>query len=208
IRDFLKEVVSDPALSRLLIGIPGIALILFMLFPQHGWRLILGVIGFFLLVKGFGLEGSIEKAYEELKASLLGGKISFFTYVVAALTAVVGIVTGYSEVVNRAIPISNLSTVVPVFITKSVDLLMLAAIVALIGKVIDAMVEGRSVSVYFLLIIFSIALRLILDAVGLFLLGEISLLKFAVSIILGLVLSIFSFSSIRAVGRPTRTEGS
>jgi len=208
IRDFLKELVNDPELSRLLIGIPGIAFILFMLFPLHGWRLVLGVVGFFLLVKGFGLEGNIQNAYEELKASMLGGKISFFTYVVAILTAIVGLVAGYSEVISRAIPAEDLSLALPVFLTKSVDLLMLAAIVALIGKIIDALVEGRTVSKYFLLIIFSIALRLIIDAIGLFLLGEISLIKFTVSIILGLVLSIFSFTSIMAVGRPARTEGS
>ncbi|MFQ5816098.1 MAG: DUF373 family protein, partial [Candidatus Hydrothermarchaeaceae archaeon] len=153
-------------------------------------------------------ENSIQKVYEELRVSLEGGKISFFTYVVAALIAAVGMVVGYSQVVDRAIPYSDLPMAVPVFMTQSVDLLMLAAIVALMGKIIDALVEGRSVSQYFILIIFSIALRLIVDAVGLFLLGEITMLKFAASIILGLVLSIFSFSSIRAVRHPARTDGS
>lgn len=208
IRDFLKEIVSDPELKRLLIGIPGIAIILFGLFPQYGWRLVAGVIGFFLLIKGFGLEDSIQKAYEELRASLEGGKISFFTYVVAVLIAAVGLVMGYSEVVNRSIILTDLPVAVPVFLTHSVDLLMLAAIVALMGKIMDALVEGRRVSQYFILIIFAIALRLIVDAIGLFLLGEITMLKFSVSIFLGLVLSIFSFSSIMAVRHPTGTEGS
>lgn len=208
IQDFLKEVVNDPKLSRLLIGVPGIAAILFMLFPQHGWRLIVGVTGVFLLVKGFGLESYIQKSYEELKQSLLGGKVSFFTYVVAALIAVVGLVSGYSEVSARAIPSKDIAIIVPLFITRSVDLLMLSAIVALIGKIIDTLVEGKAISRYFLLIIFTIALRLIIDAVSLFLLGEITILKFAVSIILGLTLSIFSFSSIIAVRRPAATKGS
>ncbi len=207
IQDFLKEIVNDPKLSRLLIGTPGIAAILYMLFPQYGWRLIVGVIGVFLLVKGFGLEGYIQRSYNELKASLVGGKISFFTYAVAALIAVAGILIGYSEVSSRAIP-RDISIAIPLFMARSVDLFMLSAIVALMGKIIDALVEDRAISKYFLLMIFTVALRLIVDAISLYLLGEISLLKFALSIILGLVLSIFSFSSIIAVRRPAATEGS
>ncbi len=207
-QDFLKEIVNDPKLSRLLIGLPGIALILYWLFGQYGWRLTVGVIGVFLFVKGFGLEGNIQRAYEEMKASLVGGKISFFTYAVAALIAIVGIAVGYDEIGRRAVPSGDLLTAGPIFLSTSVDLLVLAAIVALIGKSIDSLVEGKGVWTYFLLIIFAIALRIIVDAVSLFLLGEMTLAKFAISIILGLVLSIFSFSSIMAVRQPSRVEGS
>ncbi|MEE8168147.1 MAG: DUF373 family protein [Candidatus Hydrothermarchaeales archaeon] len=208
IKDFLKEIVSDPKLSRLAIGLPGVAAILYMLFGQHGWRLIIGVIGVFLLVKGFGLEDTLQKGYDEIKASFIAGRISFFTYVVAVLIGTVGLIVGYTEVARRAVPYSALLTAGPIFLSESVDLLMLAAIIALIGKSIDSIVEQRGVWRYFLLIVFVVALRLIVDAVSLFLLGEISMTKFAVSILLGLILSIFSFSSIMAVRRPLEAEGS
>lgn len=206
LQDFLKDVVSDPKLARILLGLPGIAAILYMLLGQHGWRLIVGVTGVFLFIKGFNLEGSIQKIYNELRSSLMGGRVSFFTYMVAVLTVIAGLVVGYDEVRRRGMPFSDYIVSVPTFISESVDLLMLSAIVALAGKSIDAWVEHRSVGKYFQLMIFAVALRFILDAISLFLLGEITLAKFSLTVLLGLALSIFSFSYIMVFRKPVETQ--
>ncbi len=206
LHDFLKDVVGDPKLSRVLLGLPGIAAILYMLLGQHGWRLIVGVTGVFLFIKGFNLEGTIQRIYNELRASLVGGRVSFFTYVVAAMTAIVGVVVGYDEVRRRGIPYGDYIISVPTFISESVNLLMLSAIVALSGKSIDAWVEHRSVGKYLHMMIFTVALRFILDAVSLFLLKDITLAKFSLTILFGLALSIFSFSYIMVVRSPTEAK--
>jgi putative membrane protein len=201
LQDFLKELVNDPKLSRLLIGLPGLALVLYMLLGSHGWRLIVGIVGVYLVIKGFGMENAIDKAYNEFKSSFILGKISFFTYGVAVLIAAAGIVVGYDELARRGVPLSPLSGSLPVFISESIDLLTFAALVALVGKGIDSFLEGESLRRYALIGVFIIAFRVVIDAVSLFMLGEINYASLALWVILGLILSMFTFIYLRPLSR-------
>jgi putative membrane protein len=67
--DFLKEVTQDPKLARLVLGFPGIALILYMLLGIAAWRVIFGVVGILLVIKGFNLEPPIDKNIASLRES-------------------------------------------------------------------------------------------------------------------------------------------
>jgi len=195
--DFLKDIANDPKLSRLLLGMPGIAFVLYMLLGQHGWRLIVGVMGVFLLIKGFSLEGQVEKLYDDLKSSFITGKISFYTYVVAVLIGVVGIISGYDKLRTGAY--ATTLSAVPLFISGSINLLMFAAFVALVGKSIDALMEGRKVGKYMVTGVFVGAFYLITDAISRFILGFMDLATFAIWIIVGLVLSLFAIIARRSV---------
>jgi putative membrane protein len=208
IKEFLKDMVNDPKLSRLIIGLPGIAAVLYVLFPQYGWRLIVGVLGVFLVIKGFALEDPIQKGIDEFKSSFIAGKISFFTYAVSALLGIVGVWQGYNEVLNIGDGYINLLDATPHFIAGSIDLLTYAAIVALIGKSIDAISEGQSVWKYISLTVFTVAMWLILGAVSQFLLGQIDYVKFAVYVVVGLILSILLYVSIKFIGGSTKLTSS
>jgi len=197
LQSFLKDVVNDPKLSRLLIGLPGIAAIMYMLFGEHGWRLIVGVVGTFLLIKGFNLESGVQEFYEELKSSLVSGSITSFTYAVAALMGIVGIIAGYDEL--SAVKYQGTLDALPLFLSGSIDFLMFAAIIALIGKSIDALLEKHSMWKYVVLAVFVIAFRIVVDAVSLFLLAKISRADLALSIILGTLLSVVAIISSKAV---------
>lgn len=206
LQDFLKDIVNDPKLARLFIGLPGIALVLYMLFGSHGWRLIFGVVGVFLMIKGFGMEDSVEKAFSEFKSSFVTGKISFFTYVVAVLIAFVGLVVGYDQLNRMGIPLSSLPDSVPIFISESIDLFTFAALVALIGKSIDAFLEKMSLLKYVLLGLVVVAFRIIVEAISLFMLGQINYLNLALWITLGLILSMLSFISMRAMSKAKKLK--
>ncbi len=210
IKEFLFDMVNDPKLSRLIIGLPGIAAVLYVLFPQYGWRLIVGVLGVFLVIKGFALEDPIQKGIDEFKSSFIAGKISFFTYAVSALLGIVGVWQGYNEVLKIGDSYTNLYLLdaTPHFIAGSIDLLTYAAIVALIGKSIDAISEGQSVWKYISLTVFTVAMWLILGAVSQFLLGQIDYVKFAVSVVIGLILSILLYASIKFIGGSTKLTAS
>lgn len=197
LQSFLKDVVNDPKLSRLLIGLPGVAALLYMLLGEHGWRLIVGVVGTFLMIKGFNLESTVQEFYEELKSSLVSGNISSFTYAVAALIAAVGIMAGYDEL--SAVRYQDLLDALPLFLSGSIDFLMFAAIIALVGKSIDGLLERRGIWKYVVLAVFVIAFRIVVDAVSLFLLDEISRVDLTLSIILGTLLSVVAIISSRAV---------
>jgi putative membrane protein len=199
--DFMKGIANDPKLSRIIIGLPGIALVLYMLLGPHSWRLIGGVLGVFLIIKGFDLECVIFRSFQEFKTSFIAGKLSFFTYLVAVILAILGTFIGLREV--EAQGYVSLAEGVPDFIVASIDFFMFAALIALVGKSIDALLEEESISRYMILMVFVIALRLILDSVALYMRGNIANDMFALSLTLGLVLTMVAFLGIRGRGKKT-----
>jgi hypothetical protein len=75
---------------------------------------------------------------------------------------------------------------------------MFAAIVALIGKSIDAILEGRNIGKYLIFGVFVIALGVIVDAISRFILGYMDMATFAIWIIVGLALSLFAIIAGRS----------
>ncbi|MFQ6105910.1 MAG: DUF373 family protein [Candidatus Hydrothermarchaeaceae archaeon] len=204
IQEFLKEIVNDPKLSRLLIGLPGVAALLYMAFGQHGWRLTVGVIGVFLIIKGFALESTVQRVFNEIRSSLVVGRISFLTYVVAALITIVGFVAGYDEVIRREIVPANLVMSAPAFLLKAVDFFAAAGIVALIGKSIDAFLEKREMWKYIIAVVFIISLDIIAGGVSRYLLKGITEIELIYRVSVGVAISILAVIFIKSVWKKKR----
>lgn len=100
IHDFAYEILSDPKTSRIFVGLPAFALLLFALFGLAATRLVVGGIGLYLLVKGFHLEPLMTKAYKEVVSSMQTRKFSFFLYAVATAFFITALVNGYIEIRN------------------------------------------------------------------------------------------------------------
>lgn len=204
ILNFLREVVGDPRLSRLVLGLPAIALIIYGIFGYHGWRLILGITGFYLLIKGFQLESYFEKAYDEFKNSFIAGRISFFTYAVAIILTLLGFIMGRNEALEQGVFETPLDYL-PYFLTGSIDFFTFAAVVAIIGKIMDALVEGQPVYKYGVLLVFVISLRLVFSSVALFLENKLAKEIFALTVALGLVLTVVAFIGIKGARKEVNT---
>lgn len=199
IQSFLKDVISDPKLSRVMIGLPGIALILYFALGERGWRLTVGIIGTFLLIKGFGLEDQIRRFYEEFKSSFTTGRVSFFFYAVAVLIAAVGILSGLDAVNNAGVAYGNIMISVPIFISRSVSLSAFAAMVALVGRGVDSVVDGHGIARYVFIAVLVVGVWLMANTLSLFILGKMSQMDFAINVTLVLILSILTFLSIRSL---------
>lgn len=52
----LKTLLEDPSFARMLLGVPGILLLLWVLFPDNAIRLIIGILGIYMILRGFGIE--------------------------------------------------------------------------------------------------------------------------------------------------------
>lgn len=204
--DFLKEITTDPKLSRIIIGLPGISLILYMLWPDISWRLIGGIVGVFLVIKGFDLESAFSLGFHEFKSTYLNAKLSFFTYIVAGILFLAGIALGYQEVVIKG-PFENiLDTIVAVKNTPLI-FLTIAIIVALFGKSIDAFVENESTANYLIMIVFILSIKFILDAIILFMQsGAESLSDLAVNVGLGIFFAIIAFAGIKTLKKHEQDE--
>ena len=185
-------------LSRLIIGLPGVALILYFLLGERGWRLILGVIGTYLIVKGFDLEDQIHRFYEEFKSSFTTGRVSFFFYAVAFIIAAVGVLAGISEINSSGIAFSNITKSLPLFISKSIELLAFALYVALAGSAVDSLLEGEGIARYLFIGVLIFGVYFMAKTLSEFIL-EGDQMKFATNITLVLILSIVTFLSIRSL---------
>ena len=199
--------INDPNLSRLIIGLPGVALILYFLLGDRGWRLILGVVGTYLIVKGFDLEDQIHRFYEEFKSSFTTGRVSFFFYAVAVIIAAVGVLAGINEIDSTGVAYSNIMKSMPLFISQSIALIAFAVYVALAGKAVDSILEGHGVARYIFIGILVFGVYLMAITLSRFILGQMDQITFATNITLVLILSIVTFLSIRSLKKISAPEG-
>ena len=94
---FFKELMHDPQTSRLFLGVPAIILVLYAIFGGLAWRFILGIIGAYLIIKGFHLENFVGAFARELNATFSKGKLSFFCYILGFAFFIIGCVQGYNN---------------------------------------------------------------------------------------------------------------
>ena len=66
VKDFIKESLENPKMSRLVFGLPAIALLLISIFGAEGWRAIMGILGAYLVIKGFRLGSYLTGAADEV----------------------------------------------------------------------------------------------------------------------------------------------
>lgn len=83
IKDFINESLDNPKFSRLVFGLPAIVILLLAIFGIEGFRVVIGVLGAYLFVKGFKLEKYFTQAWEELHSSFTRRRLTFFFYIFA-----------------------------------------------------------------------------------------------------------------------------
>lgn len=92
--DFIKRTMKDRELSRLILGLPGIAAILYALFGDRATRLISGIVGAYLLLKGLQLEKYLDFFFADVKRSAKEMRASFFAYALGGVVFMVAVFQG------------------------------------------------------------------------------------------------------------------
>jgi putative membrane protein len=87
----IKEALKDPFLARLVFGIPGIIILLYLFLPAIGLQLVAGILGLYLILKGFGLEERIFGSLEVMGSSINAQRVSFPFYIAAILLGAFGL---------------------------------------------------------------------------------------------------------------------
>jgi putative membrane protein len=185
IKDFIEESMENPKYTRLLFGLPAIALVLYALFGLEGWRFILGIFGVYLFLKGFKLDDYILAGVNELRVSLSKRRFAFFTYVVGMAIAGLATFRGYEAAlawINTGILEMSSS-----FTVASIYFYFLAGAFAWIGRSISK--QERSFKGMLGVIIFGFAVSLVIyNAAQLILQPDLTLVNFLASIGIGFLL--------------------
>lgn len=132
--DFFKRIMKDRELSRMLLGIPGTALILYYFFGMSAWRFMTGILGLYLVIKGLQLESSLDSFVTDFKTSFKSMRFSFFTYVLAMVLFLVALFQGINAASRGASSIIAAAS----FVHESAFIFLLSGVLVAVGKGVDA----------------------------------------------------------------------
>ncbi|MFC2174740.1 DUF373 family protein [archaeon] len=180
----IKEVLRDPHFARLIFGLPGIALALYgavhlLGIQQISLNVFLALIGFYLILKGFGIEDSLVGAFTMFRKTTSIERASFPLYMGAALLLLLSLWAGVDNIsfVWDAVPAGiiikqsyvNIVNIAG-FLIGFIGLAVLSAVLFLAGRIGDMYYKGEYYRIrkYARSIVSMIALYVITEAVGKF----------------------------------------
>jgi putative membrane protein len=144
----IKKLFDDPKISRVVLVPLGLAMLLFALAylvsrPEYAMIIVIGVIGIYLLVKGFGLDEVFRYFTDAIRSSFQQGRFTFVAYVSAILLITLGVVMGLFTLItyytgDRS---SGIFVYMVTFVYGSVGWLTIAGLIASGGKIIDTYID-------------------------------------------------------------------
>ncbi len=186
----IKEAISDPQISLLLFGLPGLAFILWALIPAFNLNTILGAVGFYLLVfKGFGVENIIIKSFRNLRRSTSIDRVSFPMYIGMILLLVFAGISMFDSF--KTLPSSmEFHQIVISVLSAGYTLIGISAILFSLARMIDAHYSKTVYKFrkYIISILSIISLWLILDAFTGIVMGEGDVTWFIITILASVVI--------------------
>jgi len=146
----LKKLLDDPKISRIVLVPLGLAMLLyasaFLLgMPGTATIIVVGVIGMYLLYKGFGLDEFFHGIIDALKMSLSRGKFSFVTYSTTILLVIIGFTMGFFTVLKYYSSDGSMGVLLyfMTFIYGAIWWLITAGLVLSVGVIIDVYANER-----------------------------------------------------------------
>jgi len=151
---YLKMLVENPRYSRIVLGLPGILMIVLCILwlynlLLYAWIAFLIVVGGFLLIRGFGIDKAVIGFYKwirEYSPPPIRIQIASFSAITGILLIGIGGYQAGAYIVNSILPpnppidfgwwIAILPLLVGWFIFRSIDLIVIGVCVLLSGRVI------------------------------------------------------------------------
>lgn len=185
VKDFIKESLENPKMSRLVFGLPAIALLLISIFGAEGWRAIMGILGAYLVIKGFRLEHFFTGAANEMSDAFTRKRFAFFLYVLGIIFAGLAAYRGYTSMSDWLV--MGIFETAAAFLSASAYYFWLAGTVAWMGKGVSS--RTRSVRRITSIPVFGLAVTLVIHSgANLILTPDSPIYNFIISIVVGFVL--------------------
>lgn len=155
----VHDFIENPKMSKVVLGVPALALILYAVFGDTGWRAILGFLGLYLLIKGFKLEDMIMKFLNDARTTFTKRRVSSFFYIVAVAVALVGIKSGYDF--TQTIAAKDVMETAAAFIKGSIYILFLSYLTGILGRIISLEPKTKEMFKYMTLVALGFGLALV-----------------------------------------------
>ncbi|MBD3262680.1 MAG: DUF373 family protein, partial [Candidatus Altiarchaeales archaeon] len=135
------------------------------------YRLLMAIFGVYLIIRGFGWEESLFQKASDFIRSLSVDRISTVIYFVSFITILIGGGYALSDLTNYPLVLSDFDTLTTSFSrlflnSVSVDILILALLIAAIGRLVDEYSVKHFIQVrrYLIFIGFILVINIIVDA--------------------------------------------
>jgi putative membrane protein len=146
----LKKLLDDPKISRMIFIPIGLAMLLYAIAYLFGWPgaatiIVVGVIGSYLLYKGFGFDELLHGIIDALRLSLSRGRFSFVTYIITILFIIIGLSFGFRNVLQYYSTDGSLGLVLYLltFIFGAIEWLVVAGLLLSVGIIFDVYFNER-----------------------------------------------------------------
>ena len=146
----LKKFLDDPKISRMVFIPLGLAMMLYATaylldYPGVATIIVVGVIGCYMLYKGFGFDEIVHSIIDALRVSLSRGRFSFITYTTTILLIIIGFTNGFINVLKFYSTDASLGLLIYLmtFIFGSIEWFVIAGLVTSVGIIIDVYANER-----------------------------------------------------------------
>ncbi|MFA5267521.1 MAG: DUF373 family protein [Methanoregula sp.] len=144
----LKKLLDDPKISRMIFIPLGLAMLLYAIaylldFPGIATFIVIGVIGFYMLYKGFGFDEIFHGIIDSLRVSLQRGRFSFVTYTITIILVLMGIIQGFLTILQYYSTDYGVIYFLMLFVYGAIGWLIAGGLVLSIGIIIDVYTNER-----------------------------------------------------------------
>ncbi len=146
----LKHAFNDPKISQTFFVPIGLAALIYAIFlliryPEGAIIGISAAIGLYMLYRGFNLDETFTLLRIKMKRSLYEGQMTFITYTIAAIIAIIATIVGAVNIwdyyTTGGIWYYGMITLINIFIQTTVWWYVIAILFANIGKIIDLQIS-------------------------------------------------------------------
>ena len=195
----LKEVLKDPHFARLIFGLPGLVLLTVAFLQELGFKIIVLLIGLYLLIKGFGVEEPILNAIRNFRETSSIERASFPLYIGTLLVIILAAWSGIDKVATNQVtePIKQ----VALFLNGFMGLFAMGLVLFLFGRIGDMHYMGEPLKVrkYAMTIVTSLAVLFVIMSAMDLIAGQTLLTDFMLAIIVAFFAAIVGLGIIRDV---------
>jgi len=139
----LLEKIKDPYYARIIIGIPAMLILLLSLssFLGMNWQPVGIIVGFYLILKGFGIDESISSVFKDFKFST--ERIGWIGYIGAIILFLITVVIGYQAYTQAMVLGLKLEKTIALIINNTIFVLLLSFMFIIAGKYADSLLEKK-----------------------------------------------------------------
>jgi len=189
----IKEALRDPFLQKIVFGIPGIIILILIAMPTIGPQVVLGSIGGFFLIYGFGVFDWIAKIARTIMKSISTQRSSFPFYIATIFVFGFGIMSSYSSFYSN--PQADVVMSAVEAIVQLIFFTFIAAELFILGKTIDLVHLKRAYRIhnYFLTGVSILLIWFILDSGKSVVVGKTDLNSFLTTILASFAAFLITF---------------